>query len=60
MKVKNKLTSKNDYAMILAIKIIILASIIILMLFKQILNQIKTTKNTQNVIKADYNVQGNI
>ena len=34
MKVKNKLTSKNDYAMILAIKIIILASIIILMLFK--------------------------
>ncbi len=30
MKVKNKLTSKNDSAMILAIKIIILASIILL------------------------------
>lgn len=30
MKVKNKLTSKNDSAMILAIKIIILASMILL------------------------------
>ncbi|SCJ43508.1 Uncharacterised protein [uncultured Clostridium sp.] len=29
MKVKNKLTSKNDSAMILAIKIIILASMIL-------------------------------
>lgn len=60
MKAKYKLKDDKGSAMILAIIVIVLASIIILMLSKQIVSQIKTSKNTQNSIQADYNVQGNI
>ncbi|MEG2246761.1 MAG: hypothetical protein RSC84_04865 [Peptostreptococcaceae bacterium] len=57
---KKKLKSKNGSAMVLAMIVIVLASIVMLILSKQILNQIKITKNTQDSIQADYNVQGNI
>ncbi|CEK36430.1 hypothetical protein UMC2_33001 [[Clostridium] sordellii] len=60
MKAKYKLKDDKGSAMILAIIVIVLASIVILMLSKQIVSQIKTSKNTQNSIQADYNVQGNI
>lgn len=60
MKAKYKLKDDKGSAMILAIIVIVLASIIILMLSKQIVSQIKTSKNAQNSIQADYNVQGNI
>ena len=60
MKAKYKLKDDKGSAMILAIIVIVLASIIILMLSKQIVSQIKTSKNTKNSIQADYNVQGNI
>lgn len=57
---KNKLKSENGSAMVLAMIVIVLASIIMLILSKQILNQIKITKNTQDSIQTDYDVQGNI
>ncbi|MGL5754315.1 MAG: hypothetical protein ACRCYC_03220 [Paraclostridium sp.] len=57
---KKKLKSKNGSAMVLAMIVIVLASIVMLILSKQILNQIKITKNTQDSIQTDYNVQGNI
>ncbi|MGL5641903.1 MAG: hypothetical protein ACRDDM_06515, partial [Paraclostridium sp.] len=57
---KSKLKSQNGSAMILAMIVMVLASIIMLILSKQILNQIKTTKNTQESIQTDYNAQGNI
>ena len=60
MKAKYKLKDDKGSAMILAIIVIVLASIVILMLSKQIVSQIKTSKNTKNSIQADYNVQGNI
>ncbi|CEQ32175.1 Uncharacterised protein [[Clostridium] sordellii] len=60
MKAKYKLKDDKGSAMILAIIVIVLASIVILMLSKQIVSQIKTSKNTQKSIQADYNVQGNI
>ncbi len=57
---KNKLKSENGSAMVLAIIVIVLASLAMLILTKQVINQINLTHKTNTSIDKDYVKQGNI
>ncbi|WP_373600398.1 hypothetical protein [Paraclostridium bifermentans] len=57
---KNKLKSENGSAMVLAIIVIVLASLTMLILTKQVINQIKLTHKTNTSIEKDYVKQADI
>lgn len=60
MKNKNKFKSENGSAMVLAIIVIVLASLTMLILTKQVINQIKLTHKTNTSIEKDYVKQAEI
>lgn len=60
MRKKNKLKSENGSAMVLAIIVIVLASLTMLILTKQVINQINLTHKTNTSIDKDYVKQGNV